>query len=352
MTLFNRVTEVCRERYPSIRVARITIDSIHDLDRMLQPGIRFGVTVRNTSELIGTPIAQIEYFYFSVDVMDGDERMIIQRMETWRNGTYKAFYRIFYDEVCQTRLDGLDGVELGWRDAHTHEHLRNVYRLLYFGGEPPMEDVITGEQYYDTVEDKIHTAINTEVGGEFLVWDIGGVAPKDNTLYVSESDYTYNTCRLWLYKEGYMRSLGIVQPQMDNAIFLSKNDEVMVTYNTSEQKADIIIGNRVKNRFMVIVPSTTSGIIAINTIFNNIVPFGFLAEYEIYVYIESNDVTATTLATSCSGISGYTSGLMVGTLQASDISGKGLHKLTYIRDRATADTHMSLYVKHEYFEKV
>jgi len=49
--------------------------------------------------------------------MDGDERMIIQRMETWRNGTYKAFYRIFYDEVCQTRLDGEDGVELGWRDA-------------------------------------------------------------------------------------------------------------------------------------------------------------------------------------------------------------------------------------------
>jgi hypothetical protein len=128
--------------------------------------------------------------------------------------------------------------------------------------------------------------------------------------------------------------------------------EVMVIFNTSEDKADIIIGDRVKSRFMVIVPSTTSGIIAINTIFNNIVPFGYLAEYEIYVYIESNDVTATTLATSCSGISGYTSGLMLGTLQASDISGKGLHKLTYIRDRAAADTHMGLYVKHEYFEKV
>ena len=95
MTLFSRVTEICRERLPSIRVARITIDSIYDLDRMLQPGIRFGVTLRNTSELIGTPIAYIEYFYFSVDVMDGDERMIIQRMETWRNGTYKAVYRIF-----------------------------------------------------------------------------------------------------------------------------------------------------------------------------------------------------------------------------------------------------------------
>ena len=50
--------------------------------------------------------------------MDGDERLIIQRMETWRNGTYKAFYRIFYDEVCQTRLDGVYGEELGWRDAY------------------------------------------------------------------------------------------------------------------------------------------------------------------------------------------------------------------------------------------
>ena len=789
MTLFSRVTEICRERLPSIRVARITIDSIYDLDRMLQPGIRFGVTVRNTSELIGTPIAQIEFFYFSVDVMDGDERMIIQRMETWRNGTYKAFYRIFYDEVCQTRLDGLDGVELGWRDAYdvfqlnslwekkagvynldyerplpsgfytlqtavaaipvsvkkqgliivfqsnhrvsdtyqfygllsefdnlerwekliddydlqdardyynltrnrpitnqegdslyytmdydpqqtelfapaavpsvlrkkgfiltfspryeeweswqfvsseisdfedasywvrkdvtkqlieslltgeikshrhpssnyvldsssskygyyvmqqdapmqasksvpaenrfkhltisfqtltaweswqfigddietqwnnvdywlkipvgpslalgeelgtayegskgkanadaiasiasklegiqdnaevnqnafsrikvgsstiastdktdtfelvggsnitlsssgkkitisssyedtTHddlyankagdsnqdfstknlnvagyiqvgsarivyvpedpdtgtpgyikiqhadgstamhlvttggqtlystgvpaaieEHLCNVYRLLYFGGEPPMEDVITGEQYYDTVEDKIHTAINTEVGGEFLVWDIGGVAPKDNTLYVSESDYIYNTCRLWLYKEGYMRSLGIVQPQMDNAIFLSKNDEVMVTYNTSEEKADIIIGDRVKNRFMVIVPSTTSGAIVVNMIFNSIVPFGFLAEYEIYLYIESENVTNTLLSTECplEPSETYSSGLILGTLQSTDIIGKGLHKLTYIRDRAAADTHMGLYVKHEYFEKL
>jgi hypothetical protein len=57
MTLLRRVTEICRERLPSIRVARITIDSIYDLDKMLQPGIRFGVTVRNTSELIGTPIA-------------------------------------------------------------------------------------------------------------------------------------------------------------------------------------------------------------------------------------------------------------------------------------------------------
>jgi len=776
MTLFSRVTEICRERLPSIRVARITIDSIYDLDRMLQPGIRFGVTVRNTSELIGTPIAQIEFFYFSVDVMDGDERMIIQRMETWRNGTYKAFYRIFYDEVCQTRLDGLDGVELGWRDywqridtaqsdflnltekvppiaayylmnddasenqyaynyvpeeykipgititfktatsweiwqfigtdittqwdnldywlersnytltkaaieerlvghitTHTHgitnltpagtvtllldainavpasnrvyghmvtfkdeaygwqlwqfigtnilaqfedvaywqridtaqsdflnltekvpptegyylmsttatlpdklalnhvpaeyhklgmmitfhngdtwevwqfigddietqwnnvdywlkipvgpslalgeelgtayegskgkanadaiasiasklggiqdnaevnqnafsrikvgsstiastdktdtfelvegsnitlsssgkkitisssyedtthddlyankagdsnqdfstknlnvagyvqvgsaqivyvpedsgtgtqgyikiqhadgstamhlvttggqtlystgvpaaieEHLRNVYRLLYFGGEPPMEDVVTGEQYYDTVEDKIHTAINTEVGGEFLVWDIGGVAPKENTLYVSESDYIYNTCRLWLYKEGYMRSLGIVQPQMDNAIFLSKNDEVMVIYNTSEEKADIIIGDRVKNRFMVIVPSTTSGAIVVNMIFNSIVPFGFLAEYEIYLYIESENVTNTLLSTECplEPSETYSSGLILGTLQSTDIIGKGLHKLTYIRDRAAADTHMGLYVKHEYFEKL
>ena len=35
-----------------------------------------------------------------------------------------------------------------------------------------------------------------------------------------------------------------------------------------------------------------------------------------------------------------------------DISGKGLHKLTYMRDRAAADTHMGLYVKHEYFEKL
>lgn len=217
-----------------------------------------------------------------------------------------------------------------------------------------MEDVITGEQYYDTVEDKIHTAINTEVGGEFLVWDIGGVAPKDNTLYVSESDYIYNTCRLWLYKEGYMRSLGIVQPQMDNAIFLSKNDEVMVTYNTSEDKADIIIGDRVKNRFMVIVPSTTSGAIVVNMIFNSIVPFGFLAEYEIYLYIESENVTNTLLSTECplEPSETYSSGLILGTLQSTDIIGKGLHKLTYIRDRAAADTHMGLYVKHEYFEKV
>lgn len=118
MTLFSRVTEICRERLPSIRVARITIDSIFDLDRMLQPGIRFGVTVRNTSELVGTPIAYIQNFYFTVDVMDGDERFIIQKMENWRNGTYKAFYRIFYDGVCATRLDGEEGEELGWRSFY------------------------------------------------------------------------------------------------------------------------------------------------------------------------------------------------------------------------------------------
>jgi len=238
--------------------------------------------------------------------------------------------------------------------SHTHEHLRDVFRLLYIGGEPPMEDVVTGEQYYDTVEDKIHTAINTEVGGEFLVWDIEGVSAKDNALYVSESDATYNTNKVWLYKEGYMRSLGVVQSQMDNAIFLSKNDEVMVTYNTSENKADIIIGNRVKNRFMVIVPSTTSGVIVVNMIFNSIVPFGFLAEYEIYLYIESENVTNTLLSTECplEPSETYSSGLILGTLQSTDIIGKGLHKLTYIRDRAAADTHMGFYVKHEYFEKV
>lgn len=407
MTLFRRVTEICRERLPSIRVARITIDSIYDLDSMLQPGIRFGVTVRNVLEYTDTPIARISNFFFEVDVMDGAEEWIIQKMSNWRNGTYRSFYRIFYKGVCETRLDGVDGVELGWRNAydvfqlntqikdewekkvgvynltknvapsdewytlsphsealqyapayvpvnvrkegliitfrsysewetwqfsgagdfiaadnwkridtfieqgvydmdqqhpllsgqyyqcsnddddyyipsyippgsrvsfmkvhyinsfgkrvvlryaladlayfhnynywdvlkvsdlssadiekmltgdissHTHKHLRDLFRLLYIGGEPPMEDVVTGEQYYDTVEDKIHTAINTEVEGEFLVWDIFGVAPKDNALYVSESDATYNTNRLWLYKEGYMRSLGIVQPQMVNAI--------------------------------------------------------------------------------------------------------------------------------------
>lgn len=156
MTLLRRVTEICRERLPSIRVARITIDSIYDLDKMLQPGIRFGVTVRNTSELIGTPIAYIEYFYFSVDVMDGDERMIIQRMETWRNGTYKAFYRIFYDEVCQTRLDGVYGEELGWRDAYKAITVGqpDVYNLSV---NVPAED-----GYYTMDKDYEHTPFAPE----------------------------------------------------------------------------------------------------------------------------------------------------------------------------------------------
>lgn len=117
MTLFSRVTEICRERLPSIRVARITIDSIFDLDSMLQPGIRFGVTVKNTGEFVGTPIAYIGYFFFEVDVMDGAEEWIIQKISNWHNGTYRSFYRIFYKGVCQTRLDGEDGVELGWRNA-------------------------------------------------------------------------------------------------------------------------------------------------------------------------------------------------------------------------------------------
>ena len=628
MTLFSRVTEICRERLPSIRVARITIDSIYDLDKMLQPGIRFGVTVRNTSELIGTPIAQIEFFYFSVDVMDGDERMIIQRMETWRNGTYKAFYRIFYDEVCQTRLDGLDGVELGWRDAydvfqlnsqikselakkagvynlsvnvpavegyytmdkddletpyapdyvpvanrkvgllitfmsytgwqtwqyrgieaiigevleddwlnpfywkqkdaesvltkaaieekltgdietHTHEHLNQLCELVAVRTAHPditIEVYEQGAKYYNSLTNLIHTL---DYSDEVNPWYYAE-QPKVGVLYYSLSDESSSYAKLWRYTgiemleipvhpslalgeelgtayegskgkanadaiasiasklEGIQDNAEVNQNAFSSIIvgsstiasndktdtfelvegsnitlsssgkkitisssyvdagyaalagstsqdFSTKNlnvagyiqvgsarivyvpedpdtgtpgyikiqhadgstamhlvttggqtlystgvpaaieellTEVMVTYNTSEEKADIIVADRTKSRFMVIVPSTTSGIIAINTIFNNIVPFGFLAEYEIYVYIESNDVTATTLATSCSGISGYTSGLMVGTLQASDISGKGLHKLTYIRDRATADTHMSLYVKHEYFEKL
>jgi hypothetical protein len=130
--------------------------------------------------------------------------------------------------------------------------------------------------------------------------------------------------------------------------------EVMVIFNTSEDKADIIIGDRVKSRFMVIVPSTTSGAIVVNMIFNSIVPFGFLAEYEIYLYIESENVTNTLLSTECplEPSETYSSGLILGTLQSTDIIGKGLHKLTYIRDRAAADTHMGLYVKHEYFEKL
>ena len=687
MTLLRRVTEICRERLPSIRVARITIDSIYDLDRMLQPGIRFGVTVRNTSELIGTPIAQIEYFYFSVDVMDGDERMIIQRMETWRNGTYKAFYRIFYDEVCQTRLDGEDGEELGWRDAYDVFQLNSlwekkagVYNLDYerplpsgfytlqtavaaipvsvkkqgliivfqsnyrvsdtyqFNGllsefdnldrwEKIIDDYdlqdardyynltrnrpITNQEgdplYYTMDYDPQQTELFAPAAvpsvlrkkgfiltfspryEEWESWqfvsseisdfeDAGYWVRKDVTkqlieslltgeikshrhpssnyvLDSSSSEYGYyvmeqdapmqasksvpaenrfihltisfqtqtaweswqfigddietqwNNVDYWLKKpvgpslalgeelgtayegskgkanadaiasiasklEGIQDNAEVNQNAFSrikvgsstiastvktdtfelvegsnitlsssgkkitisssyedtthddlyankagdsNQDFSTKNlnvagyvqvgsarlvyvpadagtgtqgyikiqhadgstamhlittggqtlystgvpaaieellTEVMVIFNTSEDKADIIVSDRTKSRFMVIVPSTTSGIIAINTIFNNIVPFGFLAEYEIYVYIESNDVTATTLATSCSGISGYTSGLMLGTLQASDISGKGLHKLTYIRDRASADTHMGLYVKHEYFEKV
>lgn len=687
MTLLRRVTEICRERLPSIRVARITIDSIYDLDRMLQPGIRFGVTVRNTSELIGTPIAQIEYFYFSVDVMDGDERMIIQRMETWRNGTYKAFYRIFYDEVCQTRLDGVDGEELGWRDAYDVFQLNSlwekkagVYNLDYerplpsgfytlqtavaaipvsvkkqgliivfqsnyrvsdtyqFNGllsefdnldrwekiiddydlqdardyynltrnrpitnqegdplyytmdyDPQqtelfapaavpsvlrkkgfiltfspryeeweswqfvsseisdfenasywvrkdvtkqlIESLLTGEikshrhpssnyvldsssseyGYYVMEQDApmqasksvpaenrfIHLTISFQTQTAWESWQfigddietqwnnvdywlkkpvgpslalgeelgtayegskgkanadaIASIASKlegiqDNaevnqnafsrikvgsstiastvktdtfelvegsnitlsssgkkiTISSSYEDTTHDD--LYANKAGdsnqdfstkNLNVAGYVQVGSARLVYVPADagtgtqgyikiqhadgstamhlittggqtmystgvpaaieellTEVMVIFNTSEDKADIIVSDRTKSRFMVIVPSTTSGIIAINTIFNNIVPFGFLAEYEIYVYIESNDVTATTLATSCSGISGYTSGLMLGTLQASDISGKGLHKLTYIRDRASADTHMGLYVKHEYFEKV
>lgn len=118
MTLQNKHLELGLADLPSVRVARITIDSISNLDSMLQPGIRFGVTVRNISDLVGTPIAYIQNFYFTVDVMDGDERFIIQKMENWRNGTYKAFYRIFYDGVCETRLDGVYGVELGWRNFY------------------------------------------------------------------------------------------------------------------------------------------------------------------------------------------------------------------------------------------
>lgn len=690
MTLLRRVTEICRERLPSIRVARITIDSIYDLDKMLQPGIRFGVTVRNTSELIGTPIAQIEFFYFSVDVMDGDERMIIQRMETWRNGTYKAFYRIFYDEVCQTRLDGVDGEELGWRDAYDVFQLNSlwekkagVYNLDYerplpsgfytlqtavaaipvsvkkqgliivfqsnyrvsdtyqFNGllsefdnldrwEKIIDDYdlqdardyynltrnrpITNQEgdplYYtmdydpeqtelfapaavpsvlrkkgfiltfspryeeweswqfvsseisdfenasywvrkDVTKQLIESLLTGEIKSHrhpssnyvldsssseygYYVMEQGAPmqasksVPAENrfihltisfqTLTAWESwqfigddiETQWNNVDYWLKKpvgpslalgeelgtayegskgkanadaiasissdlstaasklEGIQDNAEVNQNAFSrikvgsstiastdktdtfelvegsnitlsssgkkitisssyedaayaalagspNQDFSTKNlnvagyvqvgsarlvyvpadagtgtqgyikiqhadgstamhlvtaggqtmystgvpaaieelqTEVMVIFNTSEDKADIIVSDRTKSRFMVIVPSTTSGIIAINTIFNNIVPFGYLAEYEIYVYIESNDVTATTLATSCSGISGYTSGLMLGTLQASDISGKGLHKLTYIRDRAAADTHMGLYVKHEYFEKV
>lgn len=129
MTLFSRVTEICRERLPSIRVARITIDSIFDLDSMLQPGIRFGVTVKNTGELVGTPIVSMGNFFFEVDVMDGAEEWIIQKMSNWQNGIYRSFYRIFYKEVCQTRLDGEDGVELGWRNSYDVFQLKSQIRI-------------------------------------------------------------------------------------------------------------------------------------------------------------------------------------------------------------------------------
>ena len=689
MTLLRRVTEICRERLPSIRVARITIDSIYDLDKMLQPGIRFGVTLRNTSELIGTPIAQIEYFYFSVDVMDGDERMIIQRMETWRNGTYKAFYRIFYDEVCQTRLDGEDGEELGWRDAYDVFQLNSlwekkagVYNLDYerplpsgfytlqtavaaipvsvkkqgliivfqsnyrvsdtyqFNGllsefdnldrwEKIIDDYdlqdardyynltrnrpITNQEgdplYYTMDYDPQQTELFAPAAvpsvlrkkgfiltfspryEEWESWqfisseisdfeDAGYWVRKDVTkqlieslltgeikshrhpssnyvLDSSSSQYGYyvmeqgaamqasksvpaenrfkhltisfqtltaweswqfigddietqwNNVDYWLKKpvgpslalgeelgtayegskgkanadaiasiasklEGIQDNAEVNQNAFSrikvgsstiastvktdtfelvggsnitlsssgkkitisssyedtthddlyankagdsNQDFSTKNlnvagyiqvgsarlvyvpadagtgtqgyikiqhadgstamhlittggqtlystgvpaaieellTEVMVTYNTSEDKADIIIGDRVKSRFMVIVPSTTSGAIVVNMIFNSIVPFGFLAEYEIYLYIESENVTNTLLSTECplEPSETYSSGLILGTLQSTDIIGKGLHKLTYIRDRAAADTHMGLYVKHEYFEKL
>ena len=689
MTLLRRVTEICRERLPSIRVARITIDSIYDLDKMLQPGIRFGVTLRNTSELIGTPIAYIEYFYFSVDVMDGDERMIIQRMETWRNGTYKAFYRIFYDEVCQTRLDGVDGVELGWRDAYDVFQLNSlwekkagVYNLDYerplpsgfytlqtavaaipvsvkkqgliivfqsnhrvsdtyqfYGllsefdnldrwekiiddydlqdardyynltrnrpitnqeGDPLyytmdydpqqtelfapaavpsvlrkkgfiltfspryeeweswqfvsseisdfedasywvrkdvtkqlIESLLTGEikshshpslnyvldsssseygyyvmeqgaamqasksvpaenrfkhltiffqtltawESWQFIGDDIETqwnnvdywlkkpvgpslALGEELGtayegskGKANADAIASIASKlegiqDNaevnqnafsrikvgsstiasndktdtfelvegsnitlsssgkkiTISSSYEDTTHDD--LYANKAGdsnqdfstkNLNVAGYVQVGSARLVYVPADagtgsqgyikiqhadgstamhlvttggqtmystgvpaaieellTEVMVIFNTSENKADIIIGDRVKNRFMVIVPSTTSGVIVVNMIFNSIVPFGFLAEYEIYLYIESENVTNTLLSTECplEPSETYSSGLILGTLQSTDIIGKGLHKLTYIRDRAAADTHMGLYVKHEYFEKL
>ena len=689
MTLLRRVTEICRERLPSIRVARITIDSIYDLDKMLQPGIRFGVTLRNTSELIGTPIAYIEYFYFSVDVMDGDEKFIIQRMETWRNGTYKAFYRIFYDEVCQTRLDGEDGEELGWRDAYDVFQLNSlwekkagVYNLDYerplpsgfytlqtavaaipvsvkkqgliivfqsnhrvsdtyqFNGllsefdnlerwEKLIDDYdlqdardyynltrnrpITNQEgdplYYtmdydpqqtelfapaavpsvlrkkgfiltfspryeeweswqfvsseisdfedasywvrkDVTKQLIESLLTGEIKSHshpslnyvldsssseygYYVMEQGAAmqasksVPAENrfkhltiffqTLTAWESwqfigddiETQWNNVDYWLKKpvgpslalgeelgtayegskgkanadaiasiasklEGIQDNAEVNQNAFSrikvgsstiasndktdtfelvegsnitlsssgkkitisssyedtthddlyankagdsNQDFSTKNlnvagyvqvgsarlvyvpadagtgsqgyikiqhadgstamhlittggqtlystgvpaaieellTEVMVIFNTSENKADIIIGDRVKNRFMVIVPSTTSGVIVVNMIFNSIVPFGFLAEYEIYLYIESENVTNTLLSTECplEPSETYSSGLILGTLQSTDIIGKGLHKLTYIRDRAAADTHMGLYVKHEYFEKL
>lgn len=114
MTLQSKHLELALRDLPSVRVARITIDSIFNLDSMLQPGIRFGVTVKNTRELVGTPIASMVNFFFEVDVMDGDEKWIIQRMSHWLNGTYEEFYRIFYDGVCATRW----GEDLGWRNAY------------------------------------------------------------------------------------------------------------------------------------------------------------------------------------------------------------------------------------------
>lgn len=689
MTLFSRVTEICRERLPSIRVARITIDSIFDLDRMLQPGIRFGVTVRNISDLVGTPIAYIQNFYFSVDVMDGDEKFIIQRMETWRNGTYKAFYRIFYDEVCQTRLDGVYGEELGWRDAYDVYQLNSlwekkagVYNLDYerplpsgfytlqtavaaipvsvkkqgliivfqsnhrvsdtyqfYGllsefdnlerwekliddydlqdardyynltrnrpitnqeGDPLyytmdydpqqtelfapaavpsvlrkkgfiltfspryeeweswqfvsseisdfedagywvrkdvtkqlIESLLTGEikshrhpssnyvldsssseyGYYVMEQGAamqasksvpaenrfIHLTISFQTLTAWESWqfigtdittqwnnvdywlkipvgpslalgeesgtayegskgkanadeiasiasklegiqvnaevnqnafsrikvgssDIASTTKTDTFELVEGSNITLSSSGkkitissscvdathddLYANKAGdsnqdfttkNLNVAGYVQVGSARIVYVPEDSdtgtqgyikiqhadgstamhlittggqtlystevpaaieelltEVMVTYNTSENKADIIIGNRVKNRFMVIVPSTTSGVIVVNMIFNSIVPFGFLAEYEIYLYIESENVTNTLLSTECplEPSETYSSGLILGTLQSTDIIGKGLHKLTYIRDRAAADTHMGFYVKHEYFEKV
>lgn len=671
MTLFSRVTEICRERLPSIRVARITIDSIFDLDKMLQPGIRFGVTVRNTIELVGTPIASMGNFYFSVDVMDGDERWIIQKMENWRNGTYQAFYRIFYDEECVTRLDGVDGEELGWRNAYDVFQLNSlwekkagVYNLDYerplpsgfytlqtavaaipvsvkkqgliivfqsnhrvsdtyqfYGllsefdnlerwekliddydlqdardyynltrnrpitnqeGDPLyytmdydpeqtelfapaavpsvlrkkgfiltfspryeeweswqfvssemsdfedagywvrkdvtkqlIESLLTGEikshrhpssnyvldsssseyGYYVMEQDApmqaskgvpagnrfihltiffqtltaweswqfIGTDITTQwnnvdywlkipVGPSLALGEVLGTAydgskgkanadaiasissdlstavsklegiqeyaevnqfafssiivgssvidstTKTDTFELVEgSNITLSSSGKKITISSSNVDAGYVQVGSARIVYVPEDSdtgtpgyikiqhadgstamhlvttggqtmystgvpaaieelqrEVMVLYNTSEEKADIIVADRTKSRFMVIVPSTTSGIIVVNMIFNSIVPFGFLAEYEIYLYIESENVTNTLLTTECTlePSETYSSGLIVGTLQSTDITGKGLHKLTYMRDIAAADTRMGLYVKHEYFEKV